>query len=131
MTDEEAFQRWAMLQNARRAAGPDRRVQNILGPIEHGAFAETFVRNNPVLGPLSMLGAIPAYELKKLAVGGEWSDPSLESMMQGFKGLGRGVAANLQMGLPYTTASPRPTPVPAEGLLGIARPHPRKGLLGR
>lgn len=76
---------------------PDHPMQASLGPKEHGAYAELRVRDNPILGPVEQLGAIPGYTAAKLLglmVGR--SPPSIDEMAEAYRGLGRGVYANIQ-----------------------------------
>jgi len=94
MRDPEAYERWRQLLMARYQQGAN---QQRLGPREHGAFAESMAREHPVLGPLSMLAAIPAYNAAKGAglIEG-WFDPSVDAMAEGYRGIGRGVKANIR-----------------------------------
>lgn len=95
MADPMAYDRWRRLLEQRWAAGPEG-GQEKLGPLEHGAFAESFVREHPLLGPASMLAAIPAYDAAKATglVEG-WTPASVDSLAEGYRGVGRGVAANI------------------------------------
>jgi hypothetical protein len=72
-----------------RHQNPD--LQDLLAPYEHRAFAREYVGQNP-LGALGMIGAIPGYQLYKMTGrSGARSNPSLDQMVQGFKGTGEGL----------------------------------------
>jgi hypothetical protein len=78
----------------RNAPGAD---QNALGPQEHGAWAYSTMRDNPVTGLATNLVTIPAYTLAKyLGLHGGRSQPSLEEMAAGYDGMWRGLMANMQ-----------------------------------
>ena len=66
-------------------------TQGLLSPYEHRAFARELVQENP-LSALSLLGAIPAYQLYKLTgMSGARSSPSWDQILQGYLGLGEGL----------------------------------------
>ena len=88
--------KWLRLVEQREATPrKDRRRQNQLAGKEHAAFAEYSVRKNP-LNALAMMAYIPGYAAAKGigAVEG-WSDPGLEQMAAGYRGLGRGLVGAL------------------------------------
>lgn len=96
MTPEQmaAFARWRDLLMQRQGAAPE--AQARLGPREHGAYSELRVLDNPLLGPLEQLFAIPGYTLaKQLGVVGGRSPAGLDEMAEGYRGLGRGLLGNL------------------------------------
>jgi len=84
------------LVQARDAIPKDDPRQNVLGPREHGAYAEMRVRENPVFGLVEQLAAIPGYTAAKYAglMGGR-SKPSLDEMAEGYRGVGRALKKNL------------------------------------
>lgn len=93
--DESSFAQWASLINARNALEPDDPMQNVLGPREHGAYAEMRVDDYPVYGVLEQLLAIPAYTAaKKLGIMGGRSQPSIDEMAEAYRGVGRGIRRN-------------------------------------
>lgn len=94
--------RWRELLRQRNMGGLE--TSHALAPAEHGAYAEMRTRERPLLGPVEQLALIPAYEGAK-ATGlldllglqdDTTSPPSLESMAEGYRGVGRGVASNLR-----------------------------------
>lgn len=94
----------------------DQATQNRLGALEHGAWAESRVREQPLLGVAELLGAIPAYTLAKaLRLQGGRSEPGLDELAEGYKGLGRGLGANLGDLLNAFTGSPAPVAEPGSG----------------
>lgn len=93
----------------RRTGVNDQAEQNRLGALEHGAFTEHQVRENPILGPLTQLALVPGYDIAKaLGVVSGRSDPSLMSTAEGYRGIGRGVAANIGDVLNSMTGAPDP-----------------------
>lgn len=94
---EAARQRWADLLRQRNFGGLEQ--SNALGPAEHGAYSEMRVREHPVFGTVEQLALIPAYEAAKasgllglLGLADETtSPPSLDSMAEGYRGVGRGL----------------------------------------
>ena len=82
-------------------------MQDVLGPIDHGYAVQDFVQNSPVSGLLASPLGIPAYTLLKALSKGsmgdympEWlrevagnarSRPSLDEIIEGYKGYGRGI----------------------------------------
>lgn len=90
--DKEAYDRWRSLLYERRGEGAN---QEYLGPKEHGAFAESRVREHPIYGPIEQLALIPGYTLSKLlrARSGR-SSASIDEMAEGYRGVGRGMASN-------------------------------------
>lgn len=82
----------AELYRLREKLNGDKAAQNAIAPYEHRAFAREAVAESPALAvPVAV--AVPLYEATKLigATGGR-SASSLESMRQGFIGVGEGVA---------------------------------------
>lgn len=62
--------------------------QKLLAPLEHRAYAREYVQDNPVMGPVSMAVAIPAYTaLKALGVKKARSPASVHEMVQGYAGI--------------------------------------------
>jgi len=94
---QAARQRWADLLRQRNFGGLEQ--SNALGPAEHGAYSEMRVREHPVFGTVEQLALIPAYEATKasgllglLGLADETtSPPSLDSMAEGYRGVGRGL----------------------------------------
>jgi hypothetical protein len=85
----------ADLYRMRDQADGNQNAQNTLAPAEHQAFAREWTESNPVLAPISLALAIPAYTAAK-ALGltgtdGMTSKPSLDEMMAGYKGIGQGL----------------------------------------
>lgn len=91
--DPNAYQRHQSLYQARDREGfQDPR----LAALEHGAFAESNVRENPILGPPAQLLAIPGYAAaKKLGLVEDATPPSLGQMAEAYRGLGRGFSRNV------------------------------------
>ena len=69
-----------------------------LAPAEHGAYSELRVRERPLWGPVEQLAAIPGYTAAK-AIGlmrdERTSPPSLDEMAEAYRGVGRGMKANI------------------------------------
>jgi hypothetical protein len=83
------YGRWASLVGERNRAPQNR--QSILGPLEHGAYAEYKVAQNP-LNALIMLGLIPGYTASKaLGIKSGRSPASIEEMSEAYKGMWRGL----------------------------------------
>jgi hypothetical protein len=81
------------LYNMRELAGANNRAaQNVLGPMEHQAFAREWTRENPLLAVPSIAVATPLYYLAKTAglMKGR-SDPSLAELKAGYKGIFQGL----------------------------------------
>ena len=70
--------------------------QNVLGPKEHGAYAEMRVRKRPIYGLAEQLVAIPGYTAAKYAglMGGR-SRASVDEMAEAYRGVGRALKKNL------------------------------------
>lgn len=69
----------------------DPRLQALLAPYEHRAFAREAVRDNPLMA-LSLLVATPLYTAGKAAgLLGARSPASWEEMKQGLLGIGEGL----------------------------------------
>jgi hypothetical protein len=78
-----------------REQNPD--LQEVLAPYEHRAFAREYVGANPLMA-VGMLGAIPGYQLYKMTgQSGARTKPSLQQMVQGFRGTGEGLMNALSM----------------------------------
>lgn len=96
---DEAYKRWQDALAARREPGAD---QSVVGPAEHGAYAELLTRERPFLGPLSLYYMIPGYQALKLAkhltgrTGPQTSPPSISAPLQAYAGIGRGTIANMK-----------------------------------
>ena len=81
----------------RRESPLDQGVQDRLGPLEHEQFMAEVTARSPLLGTLLAAG-LPVYTVLKMMgipVGGTGemltSRPSLEEMMAGWRGYGRGM----------------------------------------
>lgn len=70
--------------------------QNAIAPYEHRAFAREWAQESPVAAGLSLPFAIPAYSLYKLFGADARSQPSMEEIMQGYKGLGEGLLSHFR-----------------------------------
>lgn len=91
--EERAFYE---LLRARDAIPKNDPRQNILGPREHGAYAEMRVRKRPIYGLAEQLVAIPAYTAAKaVGVMGGRSKPSIDEMAEAYRGVGRALKKNL------------------------------------
>lgn len=87
---------WDQLLNLRNAIAPDDPAQNVLGPYEHQAYARETTENSPILGPIQMALAIPAYAAaRKMGVLHGRSDPSWDSILAGYRGVGQGIQHNM------------------------------------
>lgn len=83
----------AQLDKIRADAGPNNKIaQNILGPMEHQAFAREWTRENPLLAVPSLAVATPLYYLAKTTglMKGR-SDPSLAELKAGYRGIFQGL----------------------------------------
>ena len=87
----------AQLVSLRDALSPTDPQQDVLAPYEHQAFARQWTEDSPVLAPLSLTFAIPAYSAAK-ALGLERgrSDASWNEMLSGYRGMAEGIAHNMQ-----------------------------------
>jgi len=70
---------------------------NDLAATEHRNFSRAYINENPLLGPAAMLAAVPAYDIAKwVGALGEGSpnrsDPSINSMAEGYRGIGDGLS---------------------------------------
>ena len=70
-------------------AGATRDQQNMIAPYEHRAFAREAVTENPWMA-LPIAAGIPAYQAYKGLLGAR-SDPSIDQVWQGFRGIGEGL----------------------------------------
>jgi len=96
LTDDQLEQMThAQLWSLRDAYKDDPKMQMRLAPYEHQAFAREFTKERPVLGPMSMAAAIPLYQLAKMGGmmtnGGTATPPSLNQMVQSYKGVAQGL----------------------------------------
>jgi hypothetical protein len=67
--------------------------QSVLAPYEHQAFAREWTQDSPIVAPLSLMFAIPAYTAAKtLGVVHARSQPSIAAILDGYKGIGQGLA---------------------------------------
>ena len=80
------------LYRMRASMAPNDPRQAQLGPLEHGAFVEEAVRENPLMA-LPMAAAIPAYTLGKATglISGTRSPASVDEMVEAYKGMIRGL----------------------------------------
>lgn len=70
--------------------------QNAIAPFEHRAFAREAIQDSPVpvAAAIGIAAAIPGYQVKKMIKPEESrSDVSIEQVVEGFKGVGEGLAA--------------------------------------
>jgi hypothetical protein len=83
---------WTQLYNLRASLPRDDYLQGILGPIEHGAFAREWTKENPWLAVPSLTFAIPAYTAAK-ATGllSNRSPASVDEIFAGYGGMLRGL----------------------------------------
>lgn len=96
--EEAARQRWMALA-LRRGPRATPAERDRLAPAEHGAYAEYRTMERPVYGAVEQLALIPSYEIAKklgllraLGLADEnTSPPSLDSMAEGYRGVGRGI----------------------------------------
>lgn len=84
----DPYGRWLKLYQARNEPEANQRV---LGPREHGAFAESVVSENPLMA-VPLLFATPAYSVaKELGLLKTRSPASLDEVAEGYRGIGRGL----------------------------------------
>ena len=84
----------AQLVQLRASIPPDDPRQAILAPYEHQAFAREWTQDQPVLAPLSLSVAIPAYAASKaLGITHARTGASIASILAGYKGIGQGLSA--------------------------------------
>jgi len=66
--------------------------QDVLGPLEHGAFAREWTQENPVVAVPSLLASIPGYTLAKLlGLQNGRSSASIDEMAEGYRGMWEGL----------------------------------------
>ena len=66
--------------------------QTVLAPYEHQAFAREWTQDSPIVAPLSLTFAIPAYSAAKaLGVVHARSQPSIAAILDGYKGVCHGL----------------------------------------
>lgn len=83
----------AQLVQLRDSIPPDDPRQNEIAPYEHQAFAREWTQDSPVIAPLSLTFAIPAYAAAKaLGLERARSKPSIAAILAGYKGIGQGLA---------------------------------------
>ena len=116
--DPLAKKRFNELQLARNEVGQDPASQFIPAAKEHNAFAYSFGRENPILGPAAMMVAPPAYyAAKKLGLRGGRSEPSVAQVLAGWGGANRAARDNLgDLFVPEPIAKPTVAPSMSEGL---------------
>jgi len=72
-------------------------MQDQIAPYEHRAFAREWAQESPVMAGLSLPFAIPAYSIyKALGLSDARSQPSMEEIIQGYKGLGEGLLGHFR-----------------------------------
>jgi hypothetical protein len=72
-------------------------LQDLLAPYEHRAWAREYVAENPVTGLLGASALIPLYQMYKLTgQSGARSAPSIEQVIQGYKGVGEGLLSRFK-----------------------------------
>lgn len=81
---------WETLINMRRQNPKNERLQDIIAPYEHRAYAREDVAENP-LRALSYGYLIPGYQAAKVVGVVRGTKPSFDQMMQGFYGVGEGL----------------------------------------
>lgn len=69
----------------------------MLGPLEHAAFAREWTMENPLVAVPSLAVSIPGYSLAKLFGKRARTGASLNEMAQGYRGVGKGLAALMGM----------------------------------
>lgn len=75
-------------------------LQPIIAPLEHREFAQSFTEDHPILGPISLAAAIPAYTAYKAAQDAVFGRPDdrtpagLDEVFAGFQGIARGIRSN-------------------------------------
>lgn len=88
MTDDEAAANWG---NAYSKRGHDQ----VSAGRDHRAFARNLVHEKPVLGTITLLSGIPAYNVAKKVTNASGSKPSLYMMSEAYKGMGEGILDKL------------------------------------
>jgi hypothetical protein len=102
-----------LARNQARGAAQNQTQVNQLGAADHGAYAESQVRERPFAGPFEQLMFIPAYNAAKATGAINEAQPgtsqgSLGAMAAGYEGVQRGVASNFGDFLNGFTQSPQP-----------------------
>ncbi len=78
-------------------ANPSGDLQNLLAPYEHRAFAREWVGEDPIMAPIRAMSvgvAAPLYQAGKALSPsnlGARTPPSLEELIQAYKGIGEGL----------------------------------------
>lgn len=83
----------ALLYNARTKVPKEQ--QNLISPYEHRAFAREATMENPLMA-LPIAAAVVPYQLYKAIDGKSRSTPSIDQVLQGFLGVGEGLAGALR-----------------------------------
>jgi len=73
-----------------RSRLPDREMQRVVAPYEHRAFAREWTQKNP-LNALSLIPAIPGYQLYKMFTDQSRSGVDFNQIGEGYKGIGEGL----------------------------------------
>jgi len=82
----------ADLLRIRNSLQPNDPRQSMLADYEHQAFAREWTRKHPVVAPLSLMFAIPAYSaLKELGVVHARTPGSIHEMAAGYDGMWQGL----------------------------------------
>ena len=99
---------FATLERMRRDPGVD---QNFIAPLEHAAFTREFTKENPLLHGAAMALATPAYSaLKGIGYYKARSDPSLEEVLAGYRGIGEGLSESFDEKIERLMAPLMPVP---------------------
>lgn len=84
----------AQLLMLRNSLPPNDPRQNMLAQYEHQAFAREYTEDNPITGPIGLSFLIPGYALaKSVGLAHGRSQPSIASILAGYKGIGQGLAS--------------------------------------
>lgn len=79
-----------------REATDDKEGQNAIAPYEHRAFAREAIQESPIpiAAAIGIAAAVPGYQVKKLLNPEvSRSDPSIEQVVEGFKGVAEGIGS--------------------------------------
>lgn len=74
-----------------RSQLPNRELQRAIAPYEHRAFAREWTQENP-LNALSLIPAIPGYQLYKMFTDQSRSGVDFDQIGQGYAGMGEGLS---------------------------------------
>jgi hypothetical protein len=84
----------AALLHRRNGLPADHKMQDVLGPIEHQAWAREYTAEHPVTGTLANLFLVPAYTAAKaLGLRSGRSGASMDEMKAGYTGTLQGIGA--------------------------------------